>query len=102
VTAVRPVVRFGELTVKSEQVINFHEKPQAAEGWINGGFFVMEPAFLNYIKNDQTFLEREPLETACRKKELNAFIHEGFWQCMDTKRDKDYLEKILRRKKIFE
>ena len=60
---------------------------------------MIEPKFLDYIKNDKTFLEREPLETACRRKELNAFIHNGFWQCMDTKRDKDFLEKILREKK---
>ena len=63
---------------------------------------MIEPKFLDYIKNDKTFLEREPLETACRRKELNAFIHNGFWQCMETKRDKDFLEKILREKKIFE
>ena len=101
-TAVRPPARFGALKIKNGKVLYFKEKSKLDESWINGGFFVMEPEFLNYIKNDQTFLEREPLETACRKKELNAFIHEGFWQCMDTKRDKDYLEKILRRKKIFE
>ena len=100
-TAVRPPARFGALKIKNGKVLYFKEKSKLDESWINGGFFVMEPEFLNYIKNDQTFLEREPLETACRKKELNAFIHEGFWQCMDTKRDKDYLEKILRRKKIF-
>ena len=101
-TAVRPPARFGALKIKSGNVIYFKEKSKLDESWINGGFFVLEPEFLNYIKGDQTFLEREPLEKACQKKQLNAFIHKGFWQCMDTKRDKDYLEKILRKKKIVE
>ena len=99
-TAVRPPARFGALKIKSGNVIYFKEKSKLDESWINGGFFVLEPEFLNYIKGDQTFLEREPLEKACQKKQLNAFIHKGFCQCMDTKRDKDYLEKILRKKKI--
>ena len=64
------------------------------EGWINGGFFVIEPNFFNFIKDDNTYLEKEPLETAANKGELFAYKHEGFWQCMDTKRDKDNLEKI--------
>ncbi len=98
ITAVRPPARFGALKIKNGKVIYFKEKSKLDESWINGGFFVLEPEFLNYIKGDQTFLEREPLEKACQKKQLNAFIHKGFWQCMDTKRDKDYLEKILRRK----
>ena len=68
------------------------------EGWINGGFFVMEPQFLNLIKNDQTFLEKEPLESVGKKGQLYAFKHNGFWQCMDTKRDKDRLEEILKKK----
>ena len=80
------------------QIIKFKEKTQLGESWINGGFFVIEPKFLDYIKNDKTFLEREPLETACRRKELNAFIHNGFWQCMDTLRDKENIEKILQKK----
>lgn len=99
-TAVRPPARFGALKIKSGKVIYFKEKSKLDESWINGGFFVLEPEFLNYIKGDQTFLEREPLERACQKKQLNAFKHKGFWQCMDTKRDKDYLEKVLRKKKI--
>ena len=98
-TAVRPPARFGAIKIKSGKVLYFKEKSKLDESWINGGFFVIEPKFLDYIKNDKTFLEREPLETACRRKELNAFIHNGFWQCMDTKRDKDFLEKILREKK---
>ena len=96
-TAVRPPARFGALKIKSGNVIYFKEKSKLDESWINGGFFVLEPEFLNYIKGDQTFLEREPLEKACQK-QLNAFIHKGFWQCMDTKRDKDYLENFKKEK----
>ena len=70
------------------------------EGWINGGFFVMEPEFLKFIKNDHTYLEREPLEKVTKKKQLAAFRHKGFWQCMDTKRDKDKLNKIFNKKII--
>ena len=99
-TAVRPPARFGALKIEKGKVLYFKEKSKLDESWINGGFFVMEPKFLKYIKNDQTFLERAPLENICKKKELNAFKHHGFWQCMDTKRDKDYLEDIFRRKKI--
>ena len=99
-TAVRPPARFGALKFKGHLVSYFKEKSRLDEGWINGGFFVMEPEFLKYIKNDNTFLEREPLEMVTRKKQLVAFKHEGFWQCMDTKRDKDNLNKILIGKKI--
>jgi len=100
ITAVRPPARFGILKIKDNKVVYFKEKSKLDEGWINGGFFVMEPFFLNYIDNDRTFLEREPLEKALKKKQLNAFKHHGFWQCMDTKRDKDNLEKIFKNKKF--
>jgi len=99
-TAVRPPARFGALKLKGQNVSYFKEKSKLDEGWINGGFFVMEPAFLQFIKNDSTYLEREPLEKASKKRQLAAFRHEGFWQCMDTKRDKDKLNKILNEKKI--
>ena len=99
-TAVRPPARFGVLKLKGHNVNYFKEKSQLDEGWINGGFFVMEPKFLKFIKNDNTYLEREPLEQVTKKKQLVAFKHKGFWQCMDTKRDKDKLEKILKRKKF--
>jgi len=99
-TAVRPPARFGALKIKGKKVSYFKEKSKLDEGWINGGFFVMEPKFLNYIKKDNTYLEREPLEIATKKKQLLAFRHKGFWQCMDTKRDKDYLNKILNNKKV--
>ena len=94
VSAVRPIARFGELNIKNDYVKSFQEKPQISDGWINGGFFVMEPEFLNLIKNDETILEKEPLEKAVKMKELSAYKHEGFWQCMDTKRDRDRLEEI--------
>ena len=99
-TAVRPPARFGAVKLKGQYVSSFKEKSKLDEGWINGGFFVMEPKFLDYIKNDNTYLEREPLEKLSKKKQLIAFKHEGFWQCMDTKRDKDKLNKILYKKKI--
>ncbi len=98
-TAVRPPARFGAIKLKKNLVNYFKEKSKMDEGWINGGFFVIEPEFLKYIKNDGTYLEREPLEILTKKKQLSAFRHEGFWQCMDTKRDKDRLEEILKRKK---
>ena len=99
-TAVRPPARFGVLRVKGKYVQYFKEKSKLDEGWINGGFFVMEPKFLNLIKNDNTYLEREPLEEVTKKKQLIAFKHEGFWQCMDTKRDKDKLQEIIKKRKI--
>ena len=100
-TAVRPPARFGALKLKGQRVSYFKEKSRLDEGWINGGFFVIEPEFFKFIKNDSTYLEREPLEKLTRKKQLAAFRHEGFWQCMDTKRDKDKLDKILNSKKKF-
>ena len=99
-TAVRPPARFGALKLKGNYVNYFKEKSKLDEGWINGGFFVMEPEFFKFIKNDNTFLEREPLEKTVKRKQLIAFKHEGFWQCMDTKRDKDNLNEIFKDKKI--
>lgn len=104
-TAVRPPARFGNLKIQGHNVEYFREKLNTDEGWINGGFFVMEPEFLKYIKNDKTYLEKEPLEILAKKKQLIAFKHKHFWQCMDTLRDKINLEKILKQKKfkkIFE
>lgn len=93
-TAVRPTARFGELILNGGNVSKFKEKSQLHSGWINGGFFVVEPSFFNLIQGDETLLEREPLETATDLGELMAFTHTGFWQCMDTKRDHDLLEKL--------
>ncbi|HEY1018685.1 MAG TPA: glucose-1-phosphate cytidylyltransferase [Sediminibacterium sp.] len=92
VTAVRPPVRFGELLIEEGRVCQFQEKPQAGEGWINGGFFVFEPEVFDFIKDDKTFLEREPLEQLAAQGQLMAYQHAGFWQCMDTIRDKEFLQ----------
>ena len=94
VSAVRPPARFGAISLDGDRVKNFKEKSHTTEGWINGGFFVIEPDFFNYIDGDETFLEREPLEKAALNGQLFAYKHKGFWQCMDTKRDRDYLEEI--------
>lgn len=99
VTAVRPPVRFGELSISGDQVIQFQEKPQAEEGWINGGFFVFEPEVLNYIQDESTMLERSPLETLAKAGQLMAFHHAGYWQCMDTLRDKHTLEELCNQNK---
>ena len=99
-TAVRPPARFGAIKLKKNLVSYFKEKSKMDEGWINGGFFVIEPEFLKYIKGDGTFLEREPLEKLTSRKQLSAFKHQGFWQCMDTKRDKDRLEEMLKNRRL--
>ena len=94
VTAVRPMARFGELEMDGDRVANFQEKPQLHEGWINGGFFVIEPGFFDLIEGDATLLEREPLEKVTKAGELMAYRHDGFWYCMDTKRDHELLESL--------
>ena len=98
VTAVHPGARFGELQLDNLRVTSFQEKPQLGQGWINGGYFVIEPGFFDLIAGDSTILEREPLEQVARMGELMAFKHEGFWQCMDTKRDRDSLENMWQQK----
>ena len=90
-TAVRPPARFGAIKINGKKVSYFKEKSKLDEGWINGGFFVFEPNIFQYIKNDNTFLEREPLSQLGKIKQLNAFKHTGFWQCMDTIRDKEII-----------
>ncbi|MBN1999841.1 glucose-1-phosphate cytidylyltransferase [candidate division KSB1 bacterium] len=87
VTAVRPPSRFGGLTLDGDRVFSFIEKPQIGEGWINGGFFVFQPGILDYLPDDQTVLEKEPLEKLAAEGELFAYQHTDFWQCMDTMRD---------------
>jgi glucose-1-phosphate cytidylyltransferase len=94
VSAVRPAARFGELEMDGSRVTSFQEKPQMHEGWINGGYFVFEPEFFDLIDGDSTLLEREPLELATKAGQLMAFHHDGFWHCMDTKRDHDLLEAL--------
>ena len=93
VTAVRPPARFGQLEFDGDRVTRFAEKPQVGEGWINGGFFVLEPAVLDLIPGDVHW-EREPLERLAAAGELMAYRHESFWQCMDTLRDKRLLESL--------
>ncbi|MBI5667978.1 MAG: glucose-1-phosphate cytidylyltransferase [Chloroflexi bacterium] len=93
-TAVRPIARFGHLELEGDHVANFTEKSQTKEGWINGGFFVLEPEVLDYIDGDMTFWERDPLERLSRDNQLMAYRHDSFWQCMDTLRDKLTLEKL--------
>ena len=94
ISAVHPNARFGELKLDGDIITSFAEKPQTDDGWINGGFFVIEPSFLDYIDSDSTVLESSPLETAALNNELVAYKHTGFWQCMDSKRDLDYLNSL--------
>lgn len=100
VTAVRPPSRFGFLKIKKNIVSYFKEKENLDEGWINGGFFIINPNFFKYIKGDKTLLEKEPLETIVKKNQLSAFKHLNFWHCMDTLRDKIILDKLLKKKKF--
>lgn len=94
VTAVHPGARFGELEMEGHKVTSFKEKPQTGQGWINGGYFVIEPEFFDLIENDNTILEQDPLEKVALMGELMAYHHDGFWQCMDTRRDRDHLEEL--------
>ena len=91
VTAVRPPARFGAMAFEGDTVLNFKEKPQTGEGWINGGFFVFEPKVFDYLSGDMTILERDPLEGLARDGQLMSYKHEGFWHPMDTVRDRDFL-----------
>ena len=93
-SAVRPAARFGDLEFDGDRVSSFQEKSQLHEGWINGGFFIIEPEFFDLIDDDSQMFEREPLERAVVAGELMAFKHQGFWHCMDTKRDRDLLESM--------
>ncbi|MDO9372320.1 MAG: glucose-1-phosphate cytidylyltransferase [Gammaproteobacteria bacterium] len=94
VTTVRPPARFGGIVFDGDRIVEFKEKPQTGEGWINGGFFVFEPGVFDYLSGDQTVLEGSPLEALARNGQLMAFKHEGFWQCMDTLRDRQYLDHL--------
>jgi glucose-1-phosphate cytidylyltransferase len=98
VSGVHPIARFGELNIKGTKVKNFKEKPQINKGWINGGFFVFEPKIFKFLNNDKTILEGKPLEKLAKNGELMAYLHDGFWYCMDTPRDKDSLEEMWRKK----
>ena len=99
-TVVRPPVRFGEVKLKNNLVTMFKEKPQSGTSWINGGFFVFNSKIFNFIKSDKVMLEKDPLEKLQKKKELYAYKHKKFWQCMDTLRDKKYLNDLYKKKKL--
>ena len=99
VTAVNPPARFGELKIKKSKVFNFSEKKSILQSWINGGFFVINKKFIKFIKNDKSILEREPLEKVAKIGQLSAYKHSKFWQCMDTKRDRDKLNYLVKTKK---
>jgi glucose-1-phosphate cytidylyltransferase len=94
ITAVRPPGRFGALELDGEQVTNFREKPLGDRSWINGGFFVCSTRAIDYIEGDMTRWEEEPLEKLAKERRLVTYKHQGFWQCMDTLRDKQHLEKL--------
>jgi len=94
ITAVHPPSRFGSLILSGDMVSEFSEKPQTGEGWINGGYFIFEPEVLNYLSDDTTILEREPLEKLAADRQLMAYRHWGFWQPMDTLREKELLEAL--------
>ena len=94
-TAVRPSARFGSIAMEEDgRIIEFKEKPQAGEGWINGGYFVFDYEIFDYLKDETTILEREPLENLAKDNQLLAYKHHGFWHCMDTIRDRDNLNEI--------
>ncbi|MGE3271032.1 MAG: glucose-1-phosphate cytidylyltransferase [Chloroflexota bacterium] len=94
VTAVRPTARFGLLQMDGDRVTSFREKKASDEGWINGGFFILEPEVLDYIEGDESIWEREPLEALARDRQLVAYRHDDFWQCMDTLREKQILQEL--------
>lgn len=99
ITAVRPPARFGALHLEGERVTHFEEKPQTGEGWINGGFFVLEPQVLEYIKSDHTMFEQEPLRRLSEDNQLMAYRHDAFWHCVDTLRDLRLLDEVWKKGK---
>ena len=100
ITAVNPPPRFGEVCIKNNVVTNFSEKKPIKNAWINGGFFIINKRFIKFIKNKNSILEREPLEKAVKNKQLSAYKHSGFWQCMDTRRDRDSLISLVENNKF--
>lgn len=100
-TVVKPPARFGEVFLKGNIIKKFEEKPQLNNSWINGGYFVLDYKIFDYIKNDKTMLEREPLNILVKLRQVNAFRHSGFWQCMDTMRDKNILCNMIKEKKAL-
>jgi len=100
-TAVRPPARFGAIKLNLNKVTYFKEKSHLDAGWINGGFFVFQPEIFKYLKSDTTILEKLPMQKISKKKKLGAYKHNGFWQCMDTLRDKEILEKLVKKNKYL-
>ena len=94
VTSVRPPARFGRIHFDGDGIMDFNEKSQADEGWINGGFFVLNRKVIDFVDNDQTSWEREPLQRLAQAGQLVGYRHYGFWSCMDTLREKQYLEEL--------
>jgi len=101
ITAVQAPGRFGALNIKENKVTSFTEKPIGDSSWINGGYFVMEPSFIKYIKDDSTILEKVPLEKVAEEGKLGVFKHDGFWQPMDTIRERNYLEELWKSNKAY-
>lgn len=101
VTAVRPTARFGELTIEGNKVSSFEEKPHVDSGWINGGYMVLEPEILDYIDGDTTMFEREPLSRISALGKLGAHLHDGFWQCVDTKREYDRIQELFKTNPVW-
>jgi glucose-1-phosphate cytidylyltransferase len=101
VTAVQPPGRFGTLDISKTKITNFKEKPAGDGNWINGGFFILEPTVFDYLKDDTTIWEKEPLERLAKENQLSAFKHNGFWQSLDTLRDKNYLDGLWNSDKAF-
>ena len=100
-TVVRPPVRFGEVIMKKNLITHFEEKPQVKHSWINGGFFIFKKEIFNFLSKKDEMLEKKAIENLAKKKQLMAFKHEGFWQCMDTNRDKELIKKLIKTKKAL-
>ena len=94
VTTVRTPARFGRIGYEGDRICNFHEKPESGEGWINGGFFVLHSKAIDYISDDNTAWEKEPLESLAKDGQMMGYRHYGFWSCMDTLKEKNYLEEL--------
>ena len=90
----RPPARFGHVEIQGDAVVEFSEKPQTGEGWINGGYMVLEPQVLDYITDDDVYFQTEPMERLAADGQLMAYRHDSFWQCMDTMRDRNMLESL--------
>lgn len=100
-TAVRPTARFGELTIEGNKVSSFEEKPHVDSGWINGGYMVLEPEIFKFIDGDTTMFEREPLSSISALGKLGAHFHDGFWQCVDTKREYDRIQELFKTNPVW-